>query len=325
MNLIRHFVFLYLLIIGGGSLVSSVWATDVGQPGGAPQTPGAASMITGKDAACVKCHNNVNIILPIYQTKHGVKGDSRTPSCQSCHGESTNHMQERDERLPPDVVFGTKKGTFSPSEAKAQNTSCLACHDKDSQRTNWTGSAHQTNNLSCASCHSIHSANDKVRNRQTSTEVCFTCHKEQRTDSNKMSHHPVAEGKVTCFDCHNPHGSTSNKLLKKNTVNETCFTCHAEKRGPFLWEHQPVAENCSNCHIPHGSNIKPLLKSRPPFMCQECHNGPHVSKSPAAGNAAGNQGGLTGDASTLYTGRACMNCHTMVHGSNSPAGAVLHR
>jgi hypothetical protein len=24
-------------------------------------------------------------------------------------------------------------------------------------------------------------------------------------------------------------------------------------------------------------------------------------------------------------GRACMNCHVMVHGSNSPAGAYLHR
>jgi hypothetical protein len=25
------------------------------------------------------------------------------------------------------------------------------------------------------------------------------------------------------------------------------------------------------------------------------------------------------------TGRACMNCHVMVHGSNSPAGGFLQR
>ncbi len=43
-------------------------------------------------------------------------------------------------------------------------------------------------------------------------------------------------------------------------MNETCYTCHADKRGPFLWEHQPVNEDCTNCHTPHGSNITPLLK-----------------------------------------------------------------
>jgi hypothetical protein len=26
-----------------------------------------------------------------------------------------------------------------------------------------------------------------------------------------------------------------------------------------------------------------------------------------------------------FSGRACLNCHSMVHGSNSPSGAFLHR
>jgi DmsE family decaheme c-type cytochrome len=165
-----------------------------------------------------------------------------------------------------------------------------------------------------------------VRDKKTQPEVCFTCHKEQRGDSHKISHHPIGEGKVVCSDCHNPHGSAGPKLLKKNTVTETCYTCHAEKRGPLLWEHQPVAEDCTNCHTPHGSNIAPLLKSRPPFLCDECHDGPHASVTPVGRNAAGTQGGLTTTLpSESYTGRACMNCHSMVHGSNSPAGAFLHR
>ena len=131
---------------------------------------------------------------------------------------------------------------------------------------------------------------------------------------------------MSCSDCHNLHGSAGPKLLKKNTLNETCFTCHAEKRGPFLWEHQPVTEDCSNCHTPHGSNITPLLKSRSPFMCSECHDGPHNSKAPYGTVAAGNQGGFVGTNPTENaTGRGCMNCHSMIHGSNSPAGALLHR
>ena len=96
---------------------------------------------------------------------------------------------------------------------------------------------------------------------------------------------------MACSDCHNPHGSAGPKLLAKNTVNETCYTCHAEKRGPFLWEHQPVNEDCTNCHTPHGSNITPLLKSRPPFLCDECHDGPHNSQAPYGTAVAGLQGG----------------------------------
>src|SRR5450759_6032237 len=94
-----------------------------------------------------------------------------------------------------------------------------------------------------------------------------------------------------------------------NTVNETCYTCHAEKRGPFLFAHQPAVEDCTNCHTPHGSNITPLLKSRPPFMCQECHDGSHASGTPVGSNAAGYQGGLStinaaGTGCLLYTSDA---------------------
>jgi DmsE family decaheme c-type cytochrome len=166
------------------------------------------------------------------------------------------------------------------------------------------------------------------------TEVCFTCHKDQRADTHKISSHPIDAGKIVCSDCHNPHGSVGPKLLNQDTVNETCYSCHAEKRGPFLWEHQSVVENCSNCHTPHGSNITPLLKSRPPFLCQGCHNGPHVSATPIGPQAGGYQNGwstTTAAGNTQYPsaisggGRGCMNCHAMIHGSNSPAGAFLHR
>ena len=228
----------------------------------------------------------------------------------------------------PDVIFGAKKAVYTPNKTQDQNVACLSCHEKDPKRTHWQGGAHQAADLSCTSCHVVHSAHDKVREKPTQALVCFTCHQDQKAQANKFSHHPIPEGKIACSDCHNPHGSAGPKLLVKNTVTETCYTCHAEKRGPFLWEHQPVTEDCSNCHTPHGSNITPLLKSRPPFMCDECHDGTHNSVSPVAGNAAGIQGGLTGapaNPSASYTGRACMNCHSMVHGSNNPAGALLQR
>ena len=331
------------LMLGGLLTSSGIFAAelpDLGEPSAKATLRATSAEALSKDAVCTKCHDSSEVkpVLSIYQTKHGVKGDPRTPTCQGCHGASDAHVKNtggKATRNMPDVVFGAKRGSsgaYPPNEAKAQNTACLSCHNKDSKRTHWDGGAHNVNDVACTSCHTLHTAHDKVRDKKTQPEVCFTCHKDQRAQSKKISHHAIGEGKVACSDCHNPHGSAGSKLLKKNTVNETCFTCHAEKRGPFLWEHQPVTEDCTTCHTPHGSNITPLLKSRAPFMCQECHDGPHVSPTPVAGNAAGKQGGqtqvgttATGLPSENNTGRACMNCHSMVHGSNHPAGALLHR
>lgn len=299
------------------------------------------------DKVCTTCHDNTwkYPVLRIYQTPHGVRGDTRTPLCITCHGDSKQHVADASRRpdvvfgdrrsTPPDFVFGdrlTTKGVkerhmiFDPSDAAAQNKQCLSCHE-GRIRTHWAGSQHQVNGLACTSCHSIHQAKDPILVRDTQREICFNCHKEQRADSHKISTHPLDADKIVCSDCHNPHGSTGPKLLKKNTVNETCWQCHADKRGPFLWEHQPVTEDCTNCHTPHGSNISPLLKDRPPFLCDDCHDGPHNSQAPYGTGAAGLQGGLIGttNPNTNASGRACLNCHVMIHGSNSPAGAFLHR
>ena len=104
--------------------------------------------------------------------------------------------------------------------------------------------------------------------------VCYTCHKRVEIQGKLLSHHPIAEGKVKCSDCHNPHGGP-NGMLKEETVNETCNRCHAEKAGPFTFEHPPVADDCTTCHKPHGSPQNNLLTQSQPFLCLRCHAGPH--------------------------------------------------
>ncbi|MCL1961987.1 MAG: DmsE family decaheme c-type cytochrome [Desulfovibrionaceae bacterium] len=310
---------------------SSVGSVSPAVPSGQP----AVEERKRQDGICTKCHDETETkpILAIYQTPHGVSSDGRTPSCQACHGESKKHLGGNVDgtgRPPPDMVFGTNKRTtagFVPNDHEAQSETCLNCH-KAGMRMRWPGSQHQANDLTCANCHPVHNAKDPVLVKDQQPAVCFTCHKEQRAQIKQISAHPIDANKLVCSDCHNPHGSPGPKLLAKNTVNETCFTCHAEKRGPFLWEHQPATEECTNCHTPHGSNITPLLKSRAPFLCDECHDGPHVSTQVAGPSVTGLQGGgvaAGGNPSTLMVGRACMNCHVMVHGSNSPAGAFLQR
>jgi DmsE family decaheme c-type cytochrome len=337
MNRIRKNLAICLVLLAA-IFGTSAWA-QVTQNSALPELgqdkASVAKDALAKDAVCTRCHDESETapVLSLYQTKHGVRGDPRTPTCQSCHGLSEKHLKGDPNvkgRPAPDVVF--KKGVYPKSQDHDRADQCLSCH-KGEKRTNWDGGQHQNAGLACNDCHTVHKPVDKLLSKKTQTEVCFTCHKEQRADSHKISTHPIQAGKVTCSDCHNPHGSTGPKLLKKNTVTETCYQCHAEKRGPFLFEHQPVTEDCANCHTPHGSNVTPLLKSRAPFLCQECHDGTHASGTPAGPNAGGYQAGLSTKnpaGAALYpsknlVGRACMNCHSQIHGTNSPAGGYFQR
>ncbi|MBI2834510.1 MAG: cytochrome C, partial [Acidobacteria bacterium] len=97
-----------------------------------------------------------------------------------------------------------------------------------------------------------------------------------------------------------------------------CVNCHAEKRGPFLWEHAPVRENCTTCHDPHGASNDRMLVSKAPMLCQRCHVS---SRHPATIYDAV---AVTSRNSRII-GRACLNCHPNIHGSNHPSGNTFQR
>ena len=303
--------------------------------------PAAKDLVLKGDAKCTGCHDEADEptgagtmlelnpgVLSIGKTKHGVRADKRTPTCSDCHGDSDKHRLHKGSDKPPKVDRSFRKNTETTAEAR--NDVCMTCH-KGGNRINWAGGQHQSNDVTCATCHKVHNRKSDVKDKMYQTETCFGCHKEQRVESFKTSHHPIREGKVVCSSCHNPHGSSGPKQLIKNTLNETCYTCHAEKRGPFLWEHPPASDNCSNCHLPHGSNNPALLKNRQPWLCEQCHdytNHPGNVYSgrglPASmgGNAANAQGNSGAQQMLL---RGCANCHTQVHGSNHPSGPRFTR
>jgi DmsE family decaheme c-type cytochrome len=285
------------------------------------------------DKKCTMCHNESwpKPILTIYQTKHGVKGDKRTPGCQGCHGESVAHQTDPG-NTPPEVVFTAKSNNLS--SVATRNASCLSCHENNVlARSHWSGSQHETHGVACTDCHEAHAVQQKVLNPLTQPQMCGSCHKSQLAQIHRFSRHPVVEGKVTCSSCHDPHGSDGPKLLIKETVNQTCYTCHAEKRGPFLWEHQPVVDGCTTCHTPHGANFTPLLKVRVPMLCQTCHTSDHAKNLYSGANLP--NGNVTTANGTIPLGslspaaqgnaRSCLGCHSTIHGSNHPAGAKFQR
>ena len=230
--------------------------------------------------------------------------------CENCHGPGSAHVKAGGGRGVGGII------SFRPNDlsrtAEENNAICLTCHERG-DRTNWPGSTHDTRGLMCTNCHTVMKQVSRKFQLKTAFEpdTCFQCHKDRRAQMFRSSHMPLREGKMVCSNCHNPHGSFTEALLKKDSINDTCYTCHAEKRGPFLFEHLPVRENCDNCHDPHGSVNEFSLKLSRPRLCFECHQAGHGQ------NAGINQG--------TTMGRSCQNCHTYVHGSNSPAGGALQR
>ena len=288
----------------------------------APPEVGQGTEYTEKGAdTCLMCHTEAwpYPIFPIFKTKHANRADKRTPfaglQCEACHGPGAKHAASADKN----AINNFRSTSFLSPEQR--NRFCLECH-KGNARTGWHASTHESNNLACSNCHKIHAERDPVLAKATQPEVCYKCHLKQRADFNKPSAHPVRFAKMTCSECHNPHGSNAAALLVKPTVNQLCYTCHAEKRGPFLWEHAPAAEDCTLCHTPHGSIRTSLLTKNPPLLCQQCHTVATHPNLPFT--SAGLPGGGGGGSAFLLAG-ACTNCHSQVHGSNHPSGVKLMR
>jgi DmsE family decaheme c-type cytochrome len=264
---------------------------------------------------CQACHGELAEHLA--DTPHGKAGFAKLSNlgCETCHGPAAAHAEN-----PDDPAL---RPSFTKKSPAAQSQACQTCHD-GRQQFFWHGSRHDTRGLSCATCHSVHNPKSDHAQLKTVTEAeqCFTCHKDVRAETWKTSHHPIREGKITCTDCHNPHGAQAPKMIRAASVNDQCYTCHTEKRGPFLWEHPPVRESCLNCHTPHGSNHLRLQKTSVPYLCQQCHSNTRhpgtlydglrvpTLEDPARG-------------SNRVFNRACVDCHAAIHGSNHPSSPYL--
>lgn len=271
---------------------------------------------------CLKCHDedSATPVRAIFRTAHGRPADRRTPfaqlQCEGCHGAGADHARKKPAGAPQGAIitFGLRAVTTTAD----QDAACLACHAAGSRR-HWTGSAHEMAGLPCAGCHKIHAADDPVLDASRQPELCGACHLREGAASFSASAHPLRDGRMRCSDCHAPHGSAGSVLAAEN-VNETCFECHADKRGPFLWEHAPAAEDCTLCHAPHGAPHRALLTLRPPLLCQQCHaeaGHPSLALTP--------DGLASGTPSAFLLVGSCINCHSQVHGSNHPSGALLAR
>ncbi len=266
---------------------------------------------------CATCHSKITGSFPhSFHAQQGVE-------CEQCHGDGSLHVSGGG-----DV---TKIVNFSKRPAREANGVCLSCHAQDAKVRNWMAGPHASNGVRCIDCHNIHSNSAKgaatsaalsmdmmspgstrsvaelvpetqmtMGRREEINDACLRCHPTERAQMNQPYHHPLREAKMTCVDCHDPHGGYGRNNLKTANVNALCVSCHAQYRGPFTYQHPPVTENCLNCHTPHGSPNTNLLTLSEPALCLQCHAGHH-------------------NGANLPLADRCTDCHGSIHGTDVPA------
>lgn len=295
---IRTSVWLGVIVLALG-----LWVADAA-PGQA-----AGGALVGQEA-CLECHDD--LAEPFLDSAHGrsdIQGWDGAAGCESCHGPGEEHMDSGGEV----ALTGTDQGA-----------SCLSCHEGDAA-AHWESSLHADFDVTCSDCHDVHlswQADAALEDKSTefaalvaknTSETCLSCHQNQRKHLYQRSRHPLKEGLMSCISCHDPHGSPAQNAINALTPNDKCYECHADKRGPFLFEHQPVREDCKTCHDPHGSNHASMLASAPPRLCQSCHLFGHHQTVPGT------------DGQVWNVNRGCVNCHPRIHGSNHPSGVIFMR
>jgi len=284
------------------------------------------------NSTCTKCHEvqTQNFKKSIMGHVLGARPRDEVEAlgCQACHGPGREHVRHPHKPAPGFVSFASTQ----IGDVKLQNDRCLQCH-QNGERAFWKASTHAFRSVRCADCHQAmcpvtitEEPNPQIRKSPLSTswvtpyvvtrpetQICFKCHLDKKMQINLPSHMPVKEGLMTCTDCHNPHGGPYPNQLKAATITQVCYRCHAEKRGPFLWIHPPAMMDCINCHTPHGSVNQHMLTIREPLLCQRCHISTRHPSTPQKPTAV------------YVINQSCTNCHTQIHGSNSPGGRVFTR
>jgi predicted CXXCH cytochrome family protein len=214
------------------------------------QIPGANPM--GAEA-CATCHADIaKDFRHAYHAQQGVE-------CEQCHGPGSLHVQGGG-----DI---SKIISFRNRSAADANGVCLSCHARDEKIRNWMTGPHASNKVRCMDCHQTHTYKAKgdstteanllvttdvmtpgrvtnvenlvpeakvmMQPRWQANDACLRCHQTERGQMSLPYHHPLREGKMSCADCHDPHGGPAGNNLRMANTNQLCLSCHAQYRGPF--------------------------------------------------------------------------------------------
>ena len=244
--------------------------------------------------ACTACHNphespNAKLLVAA----------SINELCTSCHQAKDEFLHKTTNIHPP--VKDQCTNCHDPHtedhlyqlKADGKRDLCVMCHvDKEVWTTTVTDKHGALDRpRKCLECHDPHgSENPKFLIKDTSKELCLTCHSERlvtdetgyklqdigkHLDKNPDWHGPILWG--DCAACHNPHGSNNLRMLKKpfprtfyekfDENNYICFQCHEKEKiqAEFTKDMTNFRNGDKNMHFVHVNKEKGR-------SCRACHD-----------------------------------------------------
>jgi predicted CXXCH cytochrome family protein len=183
--------------------------------------------------------------------------------CEQCHGAGSAH-----------VAQPTRTNILNPARQNyvQANDTCIQCHSQGQPLSNpikgqyydWAVGYHAGLKLSDFWKLEEH----KLGETSFTHFPDGTAHK-NRMQGNDFVQSLMYERGVTCFSCHDPHGTQNEAMLRK-PVTEICGTCHSpnSQNGPHTisieahTHHKPdsTGSQCVSCHMP---KILPELPGGP--------------------------------------------------------------
>jgi predicted CXXCH cytochrome family protein len=173
--------------------------------------------------------------------------------CERCHGAGSEHVKTR-----------SLNSIINPARQDYvhANDTCIQCHSQGQPLKNpiagkyydWPVGYHAGLNLS-----DFWKLEEHKLGELTFTHFPDgTAHKNRMQGNDYVQSLMYARG-VTCFSCHDPHGSENDAILRK-PVKEICLTCHGpnSQNGPHvasIEEHThhkvgSTGSECVACHMP---------------------------------------------------------------------------
>jgi len=238
--------------------------------------PVGAALLLGFLAACAG-----TLSLPPLEPMIQGADYSGTETCALCHEGMVRDFEKTDHGR---LFLSGREGVQG----------CEACHGP--------GSLH----VEAGGGRGVH-----IVNPDENPRVCLRCHLTVEMQLSLQYRHPVIEKRMTCSNCHYPHGEDIYKPKGAFSAgrNHTCMQCHREQVRPRVFEHEALREGCTTCHNPHGSVADKLLTERDNNLCLKCH-----------GQVATPGVVIIGDFNhtSFLTRGTCWSagCHTAVHGSD---------
>jgi predicted CXXCH cytochrome family protein len=205
---------------------------------------------------CDGCHS-VNFNLETKQPTEWNVG------CEQCHGAGSAH-----------VAQPTLTNILNPARQNyvQANDTCIQCHSQGQPLSNpikgqyydWAVGYHAGLKLS-----DFWKLEEHKPGETSFTHFPDgTAHKNRMQGNDYVQSLMYARG-VTCFSCHDPHGTQNEAMLRK-PVNEICSSCHSpnSQNGPHAvsieahTHHKPdsTGSQCVSCHMP---KILPELPGGP--------------------------------------------------------------